>query len=162
MKLVHRSALAAVAFGSLSLAGTAWAASGATGSGTPLGGWEEGKVQSVDTGKGEIAFGDQSTETNTHTLIVKDGDPASLGDIQPGDDVRASFLPNDPFHAARIEVTSPRVRPSSAHSAPGASNVLPGWYSGEESGAPSAALESSQKPQVGGALALYPAWYSEK
>lgn len=120
MKLIRRSALLVTAFGSLALGGEARAQSSA-GSGTPLDRWEEGQVRSVDAAKGRISFGaGRSAETNYFTLIEKNGDPASLRDIQPGDEVRAAFFPNDPFHPVRIEVFSaPAKKTADRTGAPG-------------------------------------------
>ncbi len=151
------SAVLAAAIGSLGLAGNAWA-EGSTASGTPLDRWQEGQVQSVDTAAGRITFGTgQAAETNPHTLVVKDGQPASLSDIQPGDDVRAAFLPNDPFHPARIEVTSQRDHHERADVRPG---QLPAWYQGEHSGAPaSPAASTGEQGAVEVVPTRYPAGY---
>ncbi len=106
---IGRTAFLAVA---LAWAGAAFAQAGG-GDGTPLSSKRiEGRVQNVDPHEGTLtlrAKGDvqpQKIDVGRDTRIVKDGLNTSIADVRPGDDVRASFLNDNPTHAWQLEVPS--------------------------------------------------------
>ncbi len=64
----------------------------------------EGRVAGIDPGRRTLTLEDGSTiRLGQGTEVVKDGDEASLSEIVPGDDVRASYAGG---HARKVSVHS--------------------------------------------------------
>ncbi len=128
MRRVAPAALAGAAAACLVLASAAVArgARGPSGAavphgGSPVGSRTEGRVQSVDPSDRTLTLvgGGKKLKVGPSTLIVKDGTATSFEDIAAGDEVRASFLADDPSYLLRLDVTSgSRATPAPASPLP--------------------------------------------
>jgi hypothetical protein len=74
-----------------------------------------GLVESFDHASNTFRISGTSVKVDSSTEVLKDGQRASLTDVQEGDEVRASFSGSgDAATANRIEVTSSRAGTSGA------------------------------------------------
>jgi hypothetical protein len=109
MRISAHAASAALAF--LWTASSSWAAddvSGVTGERATTGEIAYGQVEAVDSSRHLLTLSDgQRLELEPNTAVTKDGQVATLKDLQRGDDVWASFAPGSSPAVEGVDALTP-------------------------------------------------------